>query len=192
MPSCLVVLSAGSSTRLGSPKQAVKYQGTNLIERILAIAEESDFDNSLVVLGAQAEVIRALINPKRKVDFMINESWTDGMSSSIRCGVQGAIDRYNPDYIGITVIDQPYLEVSILNSLLDKCIKSGMISASKYNNGKVGVPACFPQKWHRSLIELTGDKGARTLINDPELNIQTIEFAKGGIDIDTPEDVQNL
>ena len=191
MASCIIILAAGSSSRLGRPKQNIKVGGVSLLDRTIAVCKESDYDHILIVLGDKAASLSGKLLSKN-VDFIINEGWKEGMGSSIRIGVESAIQQYDLDQIAISVIDQPHLNSSVLNDLLKSSKNSGEITASRYANGRLGVPASFPKKWFDELLQFSGDTGAREIFNSPDNNVGAVDFSMGIIDIDTEEDLEIL
>ncbi len=191
MESVLIILAAGSSSRFGDPKQYLTLDGKSLLNRTIEIAKDSNFSEVVVVAGAFADSMIPEVG-KMGVHIVDNPGWQEGMGSSIREGVRYSIEQFNPTFIGISVIDQPFLKVEILNQLLEHSVKSENISASKYGNGQTGVPACFPVSWKEELMSFYGDRGARDIFKNQDLTIEKVDFPKGMIDIDTPEDLTGL
>ena len=77
-----VVLAAGSSSRLGFPKQLAEVKDKPLLQSIIDKVN-NNFDNSSVVLGSESEIITEKIDFKNS-NILINENWTEGITSSIR------------------------------------------------------------------------------------------------------------
>ena len=84
-----VVLAAGGSSRLGEPKQLLLCQGETLLERAVRLAHESGAQPVIVVLGAQADRLRGLV--EKRAIVAINDDWQSGMSTSLRAGLQAAL-----------------------------------------------------------------------------------------------------
>jgi molybdenum cofactor cytidylyltransferase len=96
------------------------------------------------------------------------------------------------DFLVIVVSDQPYLNQSILLRLLTKQQQTAKgIIASSYNGIK-GTPVLLSSAYFSHLYNLTGDKGARVILQQFPDDIATIEFENGALDIDTPEDYELL
>jgi molybdenum cofactor cytidylyltransferase len=188
----IVILAAGTSSRLGSPKQLLDYKGKNLLRYAVDTALETECASVFVVLGANSELLRKELKDK-PVTVLENTNWQEGMSSSIRCGLEyitGTILR--PDSIIFMVCDQPFVSSSLLLSLIEKKQETKRpIVASSYED-KLGTPALFHRSFFPMLMELTGDKGARKLIADNVEKVATVAFAKGITDIDTKEDYELL
>jgi len=214
MKAAAVILAAGSSSRLGQPKQLVMLHEETLLDRAIRIAIEAGSAPVYVVLGANAEAIRAgskylhsvipterhdPISPnsvisteratrvEKPVVVLQNESWQEGIASSIRTGVHAAAGA---ESILLMTCDQPTVTAAHLRLLLEAA-KQTRIAASSYAD-RVGIPAVFPKKSFEELLQLRGDTGARALLNEKSKEIITVSLADGELDIDTPEDLSQL
>lgn len=188
----IVVLAAGMSSRLGSPKQLLVYQGKSLLKHVVNAALQTSMRPVVVVLGANSDAVKKEIEG---TELMVveNEGWEEGMASSLRCGL-AAVQKISADVDGIIfmVCDQPFVSKSLLESLLQAQHETGLpIVASSYE-GKLGTPALFHQSLFAELMELKGDTGARKLIREHEDLVKTVAFPKGIIDIDTKADYDTL
>lgn len=188
----IVILAAGSSSRLGRPKQLLLYQGKNLLQHSIDVALNAALGLVVVVLGANHSAIKNEINTQL-VSVAINDNWQEGMASSIRCGVN-ELFKINPlvDTAIVMVCDQPYVTAVLLQNLLIKQKETQLpMVASAYANA-VGIPALFHKSLFSELLLLEGDVGAKKIMNKfPEL-LATIPFPLGEIDMDTIEDFQAL
>jgi molybdenum cofactor cytidylyltransferase len=188
----IVILAAGTSARLGSPKQLLSYKGTNLLRHAVDTALATGCQSVFVVLGANSELLRKELKDK-PVSIVENTGWQEGMSSSIRCALKditGTILR--PDGVIFMVCDQPYVSTDLLISLIVKRQETNMpIVASSYDD-KVGTPALFHRSIFPALMKLTGDRGAGKLIADNPDKVATVQFPGGITDVDTIEDYELL
>jgi molybdenum cofactor cytidylyltransferase len=188
----IVILAAGMSARMGSPKQLLSYKNKNLLRHTVDEALATGCESVFVVLGANLDLLRNELRDK-PVSIIENKGWQEGMASSIRCAVEkiaGTILR--PDSIIFMVCDQPYVSSSLLLSLIAKKQETNFpIVASSYED-KLGTPALFHRSMFPALMELTGDKGARKLIADNPEKVATVSFPEGIKDIDTKEDYEKL
>ncbi len=188
----IIILAAGTSSRLGSPKQLLSYKGKNLLRHTVDEALETGCASVFVVLGANSELLRKELKDK-PVSIVENTAWQEGMASSIRCGLETITSTIlRPDSIIFMVCDQPYVSSSLLLNLVNKKNETGMpIVASSYED-KAGTPALFHRSFYTTLMELKGDKGAGKLIADNPDKVATVSFPEGITDIDTKEDYENL
>jgi len=188
----VVILAAGSSSRLGQPKQLLQYQNQTLLKRIIDIVIPFDFNPSVLVLGAYADQIRDAVNLEN-VTAVYNEHWSEGIASSIRVGVEESI-KLNDSLKSILFVlsDQPFVSSGLIQRLIDKHNhRSQRITACSYKQD-IGVPAIFPKHFFPKLKELTGDVGAKSIIMRHSEVIDEVVFKKGYFDIDTAEDYEQL
>lgn len=187
-----MVLAAGRSARLGSPKQLLSYKGENLLRHAVDNALGTGCQSVFVVLGANIELLREELKDK-PVIIVENTGWQEGMASSIRCGLENITNTIlRPEIVIFMACDQPYVSSSLLLNLLKKNQETGLpVVASSYDD-KIGIPALFHKSLFPALMELTGDKGARKLISENPEKVATIPFPEGIKDIDTASDYELL
>lgn len=188
----IIILAAGRSERLGSPKQLLSYQGKNLLQHTIDIAIESQIGPVMVVMGASIKQI----SPQLDLNSLIiteNPDWESGMASSIVYGLHSLLMQFpNCEAVILMVCDQPHVNKNLLKKLIKKHEDSGSsIVASSYKNIQ-GTPALFHKKHFDELSALNGDTGARSLIKKHAALIESIPFELGSIDIDTMQDYRNL
>ena len=105
----IVLLAAGASSRLGTAKQQLLYKQNTLLQHSITAALGSMASQVIVVLGALAENIQPGIQDK-KLSFIINQQWQEGMSSSICCGLNHLL-KIAPQTASVIfmVCDQPFV-----------------------------------------------------------------------------------
>jgi molybdenum cofactor cytidylyltransferase len=183
-----LVLAAGSSTRMGRPKQLLPLGGRPLLEVVVSAACASRLDQVVVVLGANAELIRARVEMGR-ARVVENPDHATGMASSLRAGLAAI----GPEVDRVVVIlgDQPLIDAELLDRLLDLQQASGRPVAALDFNGLLHPPVVLARSLWPELAELRGDVGCRALIRArPELVARLPAAGTHPIDIDTPEDYQ--
>lgn len=186
-----IVLAAGSSTRLGQPKQLVLYQGEPLLRRTLQLALDAGASPVLVVLGAYAAECRSVIEAL-PVTITENPDHGAGMGGGLRLGMAaltaweaGAVPSHR---LLLLVCDQPLLRLDHLELLLAAEPAESIVAAAY--NGRVGVPAVFDRRHFAALAAVTGDQGARSLLR--EQAVTPVAMPEAAIDIDTPADLDAL
>jgi molybdenum cofactor cytidylyltransferase len=187
-----VILAAGTSSRLGQPKQLLPFRGQPLLQHLLDQTRPLPFSSRVLVLGAYAKDICQAIEPGAWTT-VINADWAAGMSGSLRLGVEESL-KQNPatEHLLFLVSDQPFVSESFLRELIQKHIDSqSPITASEYG-GSTGVPAVFSKTYFAELMALSGDQGARKLLKAHADAVQHISFEDGSFDVDTLEDVERL
>lgn len=188
----IIILAAGKSSRMGSPKQLLKYRGTTLLQHSLDVATESNASPVILVLGSGIDEIKKQLN-KDQVLIIENPDWENGMASSIRCGISKILNEFkNTDAAIIMVCDQPYVSSDLLNKLILTHQASGKAIIASHYDHILGTPALFHKNMFNELIALEGDRGAKVLFNKFSEEIASIEFNEGSIDIDTGENYKNL
>ena len=187
-----MLLAAGGSTRLGSPKQLLEFNGNRLLFNTVQAASAAKANPLIVVLGSNAQLLMPEID-KENALIVVNKNWTNGMASSINAGLKFLAEKYPAvDGVIFMMCDQPFVTTSLLNELVLTQQQTGKpIVASSYNN-VLGAPAIFHKSFFPKLLQLKGDKGARMIIQHHVEEVATVVFLKGDIDIDTTEDYERL
>ena len=160
-----IVLASGFSTRLGTPKQDVVFEGETLLQRAERLAR--DVADDVIVVTPQ-----------------INPDAAEGIASSIRAGVRLAGNAR----ILIMLCDQPLITVEHLRELI--AIDAPII-ATGYA-GIAGVPAVFAPEFASELLALRGDRGARVVIEAHRDVTRVVIFENAAVDIDSEEDLRKL
>ncbi|HTP12429.1 MAG TPA: nucleotidyltransferase family protein [Bacteroidota bacterium] len=185
----IIILAAGASRRMRLPKQLLPFRRKNLLQYTIDEAAESKASTLCIVLGASADEIRKSIRVQ-KGSIVMNDSWPEGMSSSIRMGIASLPSTI--DAAIISLCDQPHLKSSVFNQLMDAFVSSGKsIVASEYD-GSPGVPALFANKHFPELSALSGDSGARKIIDAHRGDVELVSFEGGSVDLDTPEEYRQF
>ncbi|WP_428661573.1 nucleotidyltransferase family protein [Runella sp.] len=186
----IILLAAGESKRMGSPKQLLDIDGKSLLRRTAEVALATECYPVVMVIGAnKARIAPEIINlPLTVID---NPMWPEGMSSSVKMGMAGLYMTYKDvDAVIMLVCDQPYISVSLLERMIEMYeAKKPLIVACKYGD-QVGVPALFDRRLFDELLSLTGDKGAKPVIMNHLDETHLLTFEAGSVDLDTPEDYE--
>jgi len=188
----LLLLAAGSSSRMKEPKQLLSWGTATLIEHQIHTLLHTHNPLSVVV-GAYAERIIPVID-SLPIKIIRNEHWADGMGTSIAIGVQKVLEE-NPhlDGILISLIDQPLLNTGHFNKML-QLFRPGnkQIIVSKAEGSWSGAPVLFDTVYVDELKRLTGDQGAKMVTNEYKKFVEPVEGGALLIDVDTPESYQKV
>jgi molybdenum cofactor cytidylyltransferase len=187
-----VVLAGGRSSRMGRPKQLLEFRGETLLKRAALSALKAGCRPVVVVTGANANASRQALSGLDVIEAP-NEQWESGISSSVRAGVEAAMTAApEADAVVLMLCDQPLVTPEIIAGLIHAHLETGReIIASSYGES-YGAPALFHRKHFAELMTLSGDAGAKSIIQKHFAAVQLIPFADGTIDIDTPEDFARL
>ena len=188
----IILLAAGASSRLGKPKQLLQYKGKTLLQHALQIGIATEMSPIITVLGANSELVRQPVEHKN-IHTVINKEWSEGMASSIRCGMQQLL-TIAPAVEGVIIMvcDQPFVTSKLLTDLVEKHQLTGKpIIASSYTNN-LGTPALFDTTIFALLNLLKGDSGAKKMMQANPDWVESVDFPLGEIDIDTKGDYDLL
>ena len=187
-----VILAAGESSRFGRPKQLVQFRGKSLVRRVVDAAKDANCSAIVVVLGSKREQIEREL---KETDVIVaeNQDWRRGIGSSIRVGVESAVNQA-PDIEAIVLLtcDQPFMKTDTIERLIamrEKTKKA--IVASSYSE-TLGVPALFDRSCFQELLALDDETGAKAIILSNRERVAELLFAEGKIDIDTAADYEKL
>jgi len=186
----IIILAAGSSSRLGKAKQNLVYRGKTLLQRVIETAIASKATTVIVVLGANTDIILPTIQ-NQPVHIVHNPDWPEGMASSIRLGIY-ELQTISPQTSSVILIlcDQPFVDELLINKLIENKNKKG-ITASAYNN-TLGAPVLFNAVYFEELKQLQGQDGAKKLLLMHPDDVAAIPFPLGSVDVDTIEDFKKL
>jgi len=195
---CIIVLAAGASSRMGEPKQLLKFEGETLLYRAVRAALETGSHPIVVVLGFLADVMREE-TADLNVLTVVNQEWHEGMSSSIRLGLKQALESTPPAEIEAAILmlcDQPFVTSDVIERLIDAYRESrAPVIASEYEEGDektLGVPALFSRELFPELIALHGAEGAKRIIARHRAEAIAIAMPEAAFDVDTPGDYRVL
>ena len=186
-----LVLAAGTSTRMGRPKQLLQVEGMSLLDRVLIEALNSELTLVVLVLGYKAQEIKKdlktqIHHPKLKI--IENRNYKDGISSSIISGLSEVEDEY--DHCMIILADMPHITVNTINRLLNQYLASRLPLGSIKIQNRRSHPVIFGRKLYPDILKLRGDLGARDLFIKYRDDVCLVEPEENysDMDIDTPDD----
>jgi CTP:molybdopterin cytidylyltransferase MocA len=186
-----IVLAAGSGSRFGGGKLLAPYRGRPLIEAVLASLRDAPVDETVVVVGADAESLRAVCEPYG-VRIVENPDWTQGQSTSVLAGLKalGADVRAAV----VLLADQPLVGAGAIERLVEAFEEGAKVAVATYG-GRPRNPVLFSREvWPVLETELWGDEGARPFLRRrPEL-VRPVQCDGVGdpADVDTAEDLRRL
>lgn len=187
-----VILAAGSSSRLGEPKQLVPFKDEPLLQKVINQCAPLDFGSRVLVVGANAETIREGIN-SGPFETVVNKNWSEGIASSIRQGVASSLEL-NPktEHLLFLLSDQPFVTTELLGKLLEMHKAGSKEITASFYKGDVGAPAVFSETMFPRLMKLSGDQGAKKIMKHYPDKVNSVPFEMGYFDVDTPEDYTEL
>lgn len=186
----IIILAAGSSSRMGEPKQLMMYKDKTFLQHIIGEAKNASLEPVICVVGYQSDLVEKSIS-RLEVTIVYNEDWREGMGTGISAGIKQLL-LSDVDSVILAVSDQPYVSSDLfetMKSLKDKSEK-GIVAASYA--GTLGTPVLFGKNYFEWLKSLNGNQGAKNIVKLNMPDVCSVEFEKGNIDIDTKEDYEHL
>ena len=179
-----VILAAGSASRFGAAKQLLCHNGKSLVQRCIDVANAVFDTRVVVVVGANGQEVQSSIH---SAEAIVNPQWQQGLSTSLACGVL-TLDT-QCDGVCILLADQVEITADHLTDLVNAFDGHNTVCAQY--RGRRGVPAIFPRALFAELAHLSGDTGAKSLLQRLTDNVIAIDMPEAAIDIDTPKDWAN-
>jgi molybdenum cofactor cytidylyltransferase len=185
-----LILAAGQSLRMGSPKLLLRVGGHTLLRHVIGNARRSRCDDVLVVVGDAADRVGREAR-EAGARTVLNPRYREGMGTSLACGIAAL----PPDCEAVVILlgDQPRVAAEIVNALIDAYQATGKpIVASRYGAVR-GVPALIARELFSDAGSLSGDQGGRSLVErHPDLVVEVALPEGAAWDVDTREDFARL
>ena len=186
-----VVLAAGSSRRLGTPKQLLPYRQMTVLGATLDAARAAGFDQLIVTLGGAAEAVRDAVRMDDE-DVVTVDDYGTGCSASLRV----ALERVDPQAAGIVLMlgDQPHVAPATMRRMIaaGPGAPDNAVMVCRYADG-IGHPFWFSRDVFGELSQLHGDKGVWKLVQSVRYPVREITVAGPvPLDVDTWDDYQRL
>ncbi len=185
----VVILAAGASLRLGSPKQLIRYKGSSLLRRAASAATGLTGSRVTVVLGAHSRQVEGELRGL-ETSVILNSDWREGLASSIRKGLltlpparQAAL---------LMPCDLPLVDaatLSYLSQLWDQD-RSRIITCDSERSA--GLPAIVPRRYFKALMSIKGDPGIANFFARHRAFVQEVSLPAMQFDIDSRADMQSL
>ena len=182
-----VVLAAGESRRMGTPKQLLAFGGVTMVEAVAATLLEADLAGVLVVLGHEAERVAAAVR-HLPVRCVVNAEYRSGMLTSVQCAVRSLPDA---EAVCIALVDQPSIPARVVSALVEALCKGQKGIVVPTYQGRRGHPIAVDLRRYRlEIMSLPSEIGLRALLQAHpddvlEVAVDTEAVVK---DIDSPED----
>lgn len=186
-----VILAAGESSRMGSPKALLTHQGHPFLEHLLEITRHPKVGLTRVVLGANADEIRSQLKLD-PVSVVVNTNWSQGQLSSIHAALR-SLPAGLTDGILLCLVDHPLITGALVSELIEKFYASGNPIVVPTYNGKRGHPAIFSSRLYPELLEAPLDTGARAVVWAHKQEILEVPTVEQGVvlNLNDPEALRN-
>lgn len=189
-----LLLAAGSSSRMGRPKQLLPWQGRPLVRHVAEVALASQLAGLVVVLGAAAQETRAALQGMHGVPKLVDcPDFASGQAASLRYGL-GALPPTASAAI-VLLVDQPLITAELLNRMLQLFTENPeVVAVVPRFEGRRGNPVLLAATLFVDLHKLEGDRGARDLLQRHADRISWLDLDDPAVvvDLDTPEAYRSL
>jgi len=185
-----LVLAAGSATRFGDQKLVAPLRGEPLVRRVVENVLDSRADPVVVVLGHEADAVEEAL-AGLPVATVRNPDHREGMASSIRAGIRALPEGC--DGVVVVLGDQPEVDAGLIDRVLEADAQgSAAVVAPVYREGQ-GNPVLFRAAVFPELLELRGDRGARSVVERDPARVRWVELDRPmPRDVDTGADLRRL
>ena len=188
---CIILLAAGASSRMESPKPLLPWGDFTLIEDRILRFQKTGYP-LLVVLGAHAERILPIVQ-KYPIKTVVNPHWKEGMGRSIAFAAK-TLKNTEPLYgILITTVDQPLVDEQHIQAMIKTFEpEQQQIIVSVSSDQWKGVPVLFDPSYLDALGDLQGDLGAKEIVRLHQARVKPCMAGDKLVDMDTPESYHQL
>ena len=184
-----VVLAAGSGSRFGGGKLLAAWDAGVLLEAALAAAWAAPVRSVTVVIGADADAVAAAarsFDPRTLIVHAPN--YAEGMGASLRTGIASLPD--DADGVFVFLGDMPRVPAAVLPKMA-RALIDGALAAAPVWQGRRGNPVLLDRTLFPQLLALTGDAGARGVLQGLGDRLALVESPDDGVlfDVDEPGDL---
>lgn len=183
-----ILLAAGESRRMGSPKALLRYQGQTFIERICEAFLTAGVDELIVVLGARAEELRRALPAHPALRVVVNPRYFQGQLSSLMTGIGALLPE--SEAAVVTLVDHPLVTAETIKTLIASFRAAPLPIIIAAYQGRRGHPVLFSSQIYGEILAAPLDQGAKVVVRKHPPRVREVQVDDPGIlaDIDTPED----
>lgn len=193
-----LILAAGESRRMGSPKATLPYPigeatpgKVTFLDHLISVVSRPRVGLMRVVLGANAEKIRERV--RLKPDWLVmNDHWRDGQISSIRAGINSL--PADTDGILICPVDTPLISSALVDMLAARFYESGKAIVLPVYRERRGHPVIFAARLYPELLRATNENGARSVVWAHSADVLEVPTEEEGVilNLNDPDALQRL
>jgi molybdenum cofactor cytidylyltransferase len=187
-----LILAAGESRRMGSPKALIPYHGLTFVEHLLAATRLPRIGETRVVLGAGADVIRGQL-PVKESQIVLNDAWESGPLSSIQAGLR-SLPEDGVEAALICPVDHPLVTLRLIGAIVAAFDRSGKAIVLPTYLGRRGHPVLFASRLFAELMLAPLDVGARFVVRGHRGDVEEVPTEEEGVvlNLNDPEALGRL
>ncbi len=185
-----ILLAAGLSTRMGTPKQLLPFGESTIVETVVDSMLGAKLDEVIVVTGHHGEQIQEKLGTRR-IKTVFNPHYPEGMLTSAQAGIRSLNEI--SDAFALMLVDEPFISVALIDSIIDAYNETEKSIALPSHNNRRGHPVIFHRRYAKEILGLEMDSGGvRTLFKryGADIHYVIVNTDKVLRDIDYPEDYE--
>jgi molybdenum cofactor cytidylyltransferase len=186
-----IILAAGTSSRLGRPKQLLELHGKIILQHVVDASQASKLDETVVVLGHEAAGIEAALDLPQGTRILVNPVYAEGQASSLRAGVASLADDCRA--VVILLGDQPQMTAELIDRVIDEWRRSEAAIVRATFGGEPGHPVLIARSEFKLVEEAHGDEGLRSVFGPGGPGVRELVLGDTPLeDIDTEEQFERM
>jgi molybdenum cofactor cytidylyltransferase len=188
----VLILAAGESSRMGTPKATLAYRGRTFLELIVETLREGGLERIVVVLGHRAEEIQPRAQSEA-IEVVINPDYRSGQTSSLQAGLR-ALTANDLEAVLLCLVDHPAISAETVRVIVSAFRESDAPVVIPTYHGRRGHPVLIGRQLFDELLGLTSDEGADSVVRKyrPVTSFAEVEDEGVIIDVDDPESYRRL
>ncbi len=174
-----IILSAGLSQRFGSPKALALVNNITIIEHLQKVLVDTEIENIYVVLGANADEIKAYILNHKKVHIVYNKNFKSGQTSSFKAGLKALPIQSNA--VMLFPVDAPFVKKETISAVISRFRENYPSILVPTHQNKKGHPPVFNISLLSQLLNLSDDTGLNQFQHENKDKIVLFEVDDPGV-----------
>lgn len=180
-----LILAAGASERLGSPKALLSVDGEPAIGRIARLIHEAGGRPIVAVLGSDSERVRIAL--PQSCGAVVNPDWPNGRTNSVRAGLRALPVA---SHVLLWPVDHPGVRAATVRTLVEGDERIRVPT----HEGRRGHPTLFPPSLRDEILALRDDEPLHEILRRDPARVREVPVEDPGVllNVNTPEDRARL